>query len=332
MLCSSYRKKIVTKDEAESLSHAGLRSADLHVHTNCSYDILPAPSLSPEALYKKGREQGLDYITFTDHDTVEAYDRMGWEREGLVPGVEMKLKDMKVVGHTIHINIYTLNKKQFEELYEIAHKQCCLESFVDYCNENGLPFTYNHPFWNEPDEKPNIGAIFEIAKLFPVLEYNMHRVWRKNRLTFELARKFKRGLVATTDTHIGDIGEAFTLAKGETFKEFFNNIKKGSAYLFAKDLTVSNLLKEINKWFGILSREKVLPVDKSLVTTAHVDKLIKSYYASRAKFPLLTRGIQNFIYCFANTAIPAFVYVLLQNAHAMKINNICSRRSVRISA
>src|SRR3974377_1715937 len=87
----------------EELLAEGWHRADLHVHTLCSYDVVKAPWLHPEALYRKAREMGLKYVTFTDHDTMRAYDMIGWEREALVPGVEIKIKDPKAVGHTLHV-------------------------------------------------------------------------------------------------------------------------------------------------------------------------------------------------------------------------------------
>jgi predicted metal-dependent phosphoesterase TrpH len=51
------------------------------------------------------------------------------------------------------------------------------------------------------------------ADLFPVLEYNMGRIARINRQALRLAQARRRGIVATTDTHVGGIGRAFTIAR-----------------------------------------------------------------------------------------------------------------------
>ncbi len=66
----------------------GWKRADLHVHTTCSFDVLPAKDLNPPlSLYEKSLEIGMDFVTFTDHDTVEAYEILGWDREKLTPGL-----------------------------------------------------------------------------------------------------------------------------------------------------------------------------------------------------------------------------------------------------
>ena len=54
----------------------------------------------------------------------------------------------------------------------------------------------------------------------------MHELKQKNELTIALAEKFGKGIVATTDAHSGNIGEVYTLAKGDTFEEIFQEHRK----------------------------------------------------------------------------------------------------------
>jgi len=222
----------------------GWAAADLHVHTLHSYDVIPTRMVAPLALYLKGRRLGMTYIALTDHDSMDAYDQIGWTREGLVPAVEVKILDPKKVGHTIHINVYTLNRGQFQEILKMARMVRDIEQLVAYLKDERLPFIFNHPFWHEPGEKPDLQAILDIADLFPVLEYNMGRIGRLNGQTLKLAHARGRGIVATTDTHIGDIGRAYTLARGRTFLEFFDNIQGRQSYIVPADLTLLRLKEE----------------------------------------------------------------------------------------
>jgi predicted metal-dependent phosphoesterase TrpH len=236
---------VLSIDEAEELKLQGWLAADLHVHTFCSYDVLPAKPLHPEALYYKAKLAGMNYITFTDHDTMQAYDLLDWEREGLVSGVEIKVNDPEMVGHTIHVNVFDLGLDQFLDLGEIA-EMGDLRGFLAYLKRYDLPFVYNHPHWFEPGEMPNFSAIPRLAKLFPVLEYNMRRNEHDNELVMELASKYNRGLVASTDTHLGTVGKIYTLSRGETFREFFRNIQKGNSYIVVRGLTRKYLAEKID--------------------------------------------------------------------------------------
>jgi hypothetical protein len=175
---------------------------------------------------------------------MDAYDQIGWTREGLVPAIEVTILDPKKVGHTLHINVFALDRRQFCEILKISGIAQDLELLVAYLKDEHLRFTFNHPFWHEPWEKPNLRAILDIVDLFPVLEYNMGRIARINRQALRLAQARGRGIVATTDSHVGDIGRAFTIARGGTFKEFFDQIQIRQSFIVPADLNLFRFKEE----------------------------------------------------------------------------------------
>jgi predicted metal-dependent phosphoesterase TrpH len=301
---------ILSIEEAKELKQQGWRAADLHVHTFCSPDVLPAGPLHPEALYLKAKAAGLDFVTFTDHDTMQAYELVGRRREGLVTGVEIKVHDPEMVGHTIHVNVYDLYLDQFSELKEIAEAED-LNGFLACLKRNDLPHVYNHPLWFEPGERPNLAAVPKLARLFPVLEYNMHRIDRKNQLVMEMARKFNRGLVAATDTHSGMVGKIYTIAKGETFREFFRNIKKGNSYIVVRDLTREDLVEEINAWIGLVfSLETAAGAPGCSTGISYLDKVIHALTSETLRdFPRLYSYAMRLAYGLSNSGLPASLYL-----------------------
>jgi predicted metal-dependent phosphoesterase TrpH len=103
--------RTIDPQEARILLADGWQAADLHVHTLHSYDVIPTRQVDPLVMYLKARRAGMAYVAFTDHDTMAAYDQIGWTREGLVPAVEVKILDARNVGHTIHVNVYTLDRR-----------------------------------------------------------------------------------------------------------------------------------------------------------------------------------------------------------------------------
>ena len=117
-------------------------------------------------------------------------------------------------------------------------------ALTDYLRAEGLPYAFNHPFWHEPDETPDLRAVIDIARLFPVLEYNMGRIGRINAQAFRLARTLGKGVTAGTDSHVGEIARAFTLARGDSFGEFFGNIAARRSHLCPADLTLPRLKAE----------------------------------------------------------------------------------------
>jgi predicted metal-dependent phosphoesterase TrpH len=280
--------------------------------------VLPAPSLHPEALYEKGRKLGLGYITFTDHDTMRAHQILG-KRDKLVTGVEIRIKDVGMAKHTVHVNVYDLDDEEFSELEEIAKIEGDLKAFVNYLKRKGLPFTYNHPFWFEPKEDPDLRAIPELMKLFPVVEYNMHRVKKKNELAIALAQKNEKGLVATTDSHSGMIGKVYTLSKGDA----------GRSYLVASDLTMQDLIEEVNAWVEHIFNLDLMTADLTNFTTGigYLDRLVKALASETLKSaPGLNKALERLTYKLSNSGIPASLYLRSENATVPRIEDFMMAR------
>ncbi len=318
----NYEEKLITPERAAELMEEGWKRADLHVHTTCSFDVLPVRDLHPESLYEKALKLGMDYITFTDHDTVEAYEILGWNREKLVPGVEMSVHDPEFAGHALHINVFELDREDFFELREIAEIEHDLKSFIKYLKRHKLPFIYNHPFWFEFHREPNPSAVPRLAKLFPVLEYNMNELKQKNELTIALAEKFGKGIAATTDTHSGRLGKVYTLAEGDDFKEFFGNIEKGRNYIVPEDLTRELLIDEMNIWIDLIfeKSQKSSDIKSYLTGIKSLDAMVRiSRSALLSCFPGLNRTTMSLLYMISNTGLPASFYLHSEKSFVKEI-------------
>jgi predicted metal-dependent phosphoesterase TrpH len=308
----NYQEKLITPERAAELLEEGWKKADLHVHTTCSFDVLPVRDLHPESLYEKSLDLGMDFVTFTDHNTVDAYEILGWEHEKLVPGVEMSICDMEFAGHTLHVNIFELDKEEFSELREISQGEHDLKSFIRYLKRHRLPFIYNHPFWFEFHKEPNPSAVPGLARLFPVLEYNMNELRQKNETTIALAEKFKKGIVSTSDTHTGQLGKVYTLAKGENFREFFRNIERGESYIVPEDLTREFLIEEMNIWIDLIfeKSQKSREIKTFLTGIKSLDTMVRISRSTLLNYsPKLNRTAMNLLYIISNSGLPASVYL-----------------------
>jgi hypothetical protein len=320
---------ILNAEEARNLISRGWAAADLHVHTLHSDDVIPTRLVDPLTLYRKARRLGMTYVAFTDHDTMDAYDQIGWTREGLVPAVEVKILDPKKVGHTVHINVYTLDRGQFHEIEEIARKDRDIERLIAYLKDESLPFTFNHPFWHEPGETPNLRAILEIADLFPVLEYNMGRIRRINQQASRLAETKKKGIVATTDTHVGQIGRAFTLARGRTFSEFFDQIRLGRAFIVPADLTLSRLKEETAVRIRYLFDRKSWLLPRKSITLNTGNSFLDATLgrlgrARRGRLGLADRILKTMFRILSRSGIPGSLYIRSQRKLAARIGFLFS--------
>lgn len=315
---------IVAPNLARLMLTEGWRAADLHVHTLHSYDVIPTRQVDPLFLYDKALRLGMTYVAFTDHDTMAAYDRIGWTRDGLVPAVEVKILDKRNVGHTIHVNIYTLDRRQFREIEDVAGRVRDITELTSYLKAEGLPFSFNHPFWHEPEEKPDLTVIMDIARLFPVLEYNMGRVGRLNAQALRLADDLSKGVVAGTDSHVGEIGGAFTLAQGDSFKEFFAHVAARESRICPADLTLSRLKEETALRINQLFDKKAWLCDKDSLTmetgNALLDGIVRHVARDHAGKPRISsRLLQKSIEALSNSGIPGFLYLNSQNNLAERV-------------
>jgi predicted metal-dependent phosphoesterase TrpH len=323
----SQEPRVLNDAEARVLMADGWQAADLHVHTLHSHDVVPTRRVDPLNLYAQARRLGMTYVVFTDHDTMAAYDRIGWTREGLVPAVEVKILDPKNVGHTIHVNVYTLTPRQFREIRKIAGTARDIHRLTAYLRDEHLPFVFNHPFWHEPGEEPNLPAVLEIARLFPVVEYNMGRVGRINAQALRLADALSKGIVAATDSHVGDIGRAFSLARGGTFRDFFDDIAERRSHIHPADLTLTRLKEEtfvrVRSLFdkaSWLETKESLSMDTGI---ALLDAIVSRVARDDVEGPGISRRLlRKAIELVSSSGIPGSLYLRSQNNLADRIGRL----------
>ena len=321
-------KTTVSAEVAETLLQEGWKKMDLHVHSSCSYDVPPVQAMHPAVLFEKARSEGLDFVTFTDHDTVKAYDLLGWDREELVPGVEISVKDPEHIGHTLHVNVFELDSEEFKELELIANQERDFKSFIHYLRTHDLPHIYNHPFQFFIGDRPNLWVVPELIKQFPVVEYNMQNLTEKNLMTATLARKYGKGLAATTDSHTGGMGAVYTLAKGETFREFFENIKKGRSYIVVEGGARRHLTKELNSWIELVfSMDRQLLEDMNFTTNVwSFDRVISLFANERIReFPRINNLAMKFFQNFSRSGLPAYMYMRAEKPLVSRIEKILNQ-------
>jgi len=318
-------KTTINSELAETLLQEGWKKMDLHVHSSCSYDVPPAQTMHPEVLFEKARTKGLDFVTFTDHDTVKAYDLLGWDREGLIPGVEISIKDSENIGHTLHVNVFELDSEEFEELETIANQEHDFKSFVRYLRTHNLPYIYNHPFWFAIGDRPNLRAVPELIKQFPVVEYNMQDLTEKNLITAALARKYGKGLAATTDSHTGGMGAVYTLAKGDSFREYFDNIQNGRSYMVVEGGSWRHLTKELNAWVELVfSMDRNVKREMDFTTNVRTFDRLIGFFANEKirEFPRINGLAMRFFQNFSRSGLPAYMYMRSEKSLVSRIEKV----------
>jgi hypothetical protein len=244
-----------------------------------------------------------------------------------MPAVEVKILDPVNVGHTIHINVYTLDRRQFAEIRRLAGQARDVVALTSYLRAERLPFAFNHPFWHEPEEQPNLKAVLEVARLFPVLEYNMGRIGRINAQALRLADSLSKGIAAGTDSHVGEIGRAFTVARGRSFREFFERIAARESRICPADLTLPRLKEETSlRVRDLFDKTRWLWAKDTLTMdtgNAVLDGIIQQVAKDRSHFPRLSRWLlKKAIEALSGTGVPGRLYLRCQNDLADRVGRL----------
>lgn len=152
---------------------------DLHIHTNYSdgTDMV-------EELLKKAKDKKLDYISITDHDNCDAYQKLDeLEVEKLfhgkiIPGIEIKCSYLK---RTIEVLGYKINTNKMnqlmEEFYQDKSRETLQKKYFDLlyqkCFELGLRLTKKEEIMWNPQ---NNWASFTIYSDFKKYKENRNKV------------------------------------------------------------------------------------------------------------------------------------------------------------
>ena len=296
------------------------RKADLHLHSHFSYDVLNVPELSPRNLYNKAVARGMGFFTLTDHETLKGIEALRRELAAefgdgppipLISGIEIKVKD-PAIGHTVHVNVLGLDGKQMGQL---ARRRRSMTEFLAYCRDQQLYHAYNHPFWFERGERADLETVTRLADRFPLVELNAGRIPQLNWRTTEIARRLGKQVIATSDSHTGQVGKAYTMAPGDTPEEFLGNVLAGASLAVPHHFSYRGFMREIRETTDLvfLSQKaafrpkrtflKQTPVARKIARTALGSNLLM-------KPRVLKQGVRAAVHVMAYA--PAWLFVLQQ--------------------
>src|SRR5581483_894300 len=121
---------------------------DLHVHTRysgmCTVPLIKAVCResynSPIAVYDKLKRLGMDLVTVTDHDAIEAAEPL---RQFPDFFLSEEVTCRMPSGTELHVGVYDITERQH---VEIQRRRADLESLAAYLHANRLHFSANHVF------------------------------------------------------------------------------------------------------------------------------------------------------------------------------------------
>lgn len=239
-----------------------LARADLHLHTNASiFKYFRAGNTrdsynDPDETYRLAKMRGMDFVTFTDHDTVDGclkFQDRHPEYADFFVSAEIETFFPRT-GHRIHVNVFDLTLAQWKV---INVKRRNIFDLVEYLRSEGLLYSANHLFQSYRMRQAPEDFFTKMLELFDVFEVkNGSMAYQHNALVEDLltTAKEKHGslaLVGGSDAHTyPPVASVFTLAPGATWREFLASIRDGECLSWGTEMGFTTVLGDVYKLLG----------------------------------------------------------------------------------
>ena len=236
-----------------------LSRADLHLHTNASiFKYFRAANTrdsysDPDEVYRLAKARGMDFVTFTDHDTVDGclkFQDRHPELDDFFVSAEIETRFPKT-GHRIHVNVFDLDLQQHSV---IAKKRRNIYDLVEYLRAEELLYSANHLFQSYRMRQAPEDFFQTMLTLFDVFEVKngsmayQHNALVEDLLSFAKGKNGALALIGGSDAHTyPPIASVFTMATGKTWREFLAAIGAGQCLSWGSEMGFTNVLGDVYK-------------------------------------------------------------------------------------
>jgi predicted metal-dependent phosphoesterase TrpH len=250
-------RKDFDPEQPDWFSDQRFRKADLHCHSVYStfkYFRIANTRDSynrPEEVYRLAKERGMDFVTITDHDSIDGCLAL-LNRNPELPDffiseeVETWFPDTR---QRIHVNVFDIDERQHDE---IARRRHNIYDLHEYIQEERILASANHMFQNYRMRNSPRRYFEEMLRMFDVFEVkNGAMTAHHNRLVEDLMAvvREKRGaisLVAGSDAHtLAPLARVYTVAEAKTISEFLDKIRTGACFVWGNEMGFRMLLSDV---------------------------------------------------------------------------------------
>lgn len=209
---------------------------DAHVHTLYSgftslrplHTFLRESYNTPEGVYARSKQLGMDLVAITDHDTIAGAMTLA-DREDVIVGCEVTAcfpsDDVRV-----HLNVLDISPTQFAHIDKL---RVDVRRLLPYLREQGIFTTLNHPASrvNGPVTAAHLAAVMPWVDGVEVR--NGSRLFAQNRTASSLAEAYRKVPVAGSDAHtLRGIGRTCVVASRATCRtEFMSDLRAGRVHV-----------------------------------------------------------------------------------------------------
>jgi glycosyltransferase involved in cell wall biosynthesis/predicted metal-dependent phosphoesterase TrpH len=209
--------------------------ADLHVHSSASQISklgvqrslhIPECATEPLEVYELAKRRGMDFVTITDHDTIDGILSLGHLPDTFIS--EELTASFKGEAQAVHVLCYGITPDDHEWLQ--ANRDD-VEACAAYLHDHEITAALAHPFY-AVTAPLTARHRRRLAQLFPIWETrNGSRAKELNLPAFVYIETHGGTAIGGSDDHAGiDIGRTFTeTPRAATAQEFLAHVRAGRA-------------------------------------------------------------------------------------------------------
>ena len=233
------------------------KKADLHCHSVYStfkYFRLANTRDSynrPEEVYRIAKQRGMDFVTLTDHDSIDGCLYLLNKHPDLPDffiseEVETWFPETR---QRIHVNVFGIDETQHAE---IQRRRESIYDLHEYLRTERIIASANHMFQNYRMRNSPRRYVEEMLRMFDVFEVkNGAMTSHHNRLVEDLMsvvreKKGALSLVAGSDAHtLGPLARVYTIAEADTAAEFLEKVREGQCFVWGSEMGFKVLLSDV---------------------------------------------------------------------------------------
>jgi len=185
---------------------------------------------APLPLYEMLKQRGMDLVTVTDHDSIDAVEELRRHSDFFL---SEEVTAISPDDTEMHIGVYDIQERHH---LEIQRRRKDLPGLCAYLDEQQLFFTINHLYSSLTGRRTEADfALF--ARHFPGMEALNGQIPKlNNRRAGELAENWGKAVIGGSDAHtMASLGRTYTQVAGaRTKKEFMDGLRAGQATLIGE--------------------------------------------------------------------------------------------------
>jgi predicted metal-dependent phosphoesterase TrpH len=179
----------------------------------------------PRALYERLKQRGMDLVTVTDHDSIDAVeDLRGYPDFFLSEEVTCTMPS----GTEMHAGVYGISE---HDHIELQRRRKDVESLLAYALENQLFVTVNHLYSSLTGSRTEADFAIFARDFHGVETVNGQMLKWSNRLADDFARRFAKPVVGGSDSHtLAGLARTYTQVDGAAnAQEFLAGMRRGQS-------------------------------------------------------------------------------------------------------